>query len=60
MEQLPEMIEEGLRSEALRESREAVRKECWECVGEAAMRTADYLEEVRDRLNNGSQTTKAS
>ena len=60
LEQLPEMIEDSLRSESLRESREAVRKASWECVGEAAKRTADYLEEVRERLNNDTELSEVS
>ena len=48
--QLPAMIEESLHSDALRESREAVRKESWECVGESAVRIADYLMNTRERL----------
>ena len=60
VERLPEMIEESLHSDALRESREKVRRESWECVGESAVRIADYLEEVRERLNSVQETKKVS
>ena len=58
VDRLPEMIEESLKSEERKESREAVRKASWECIGESAERIADYLQMVRDRLHAGVETAE--
>ena len=59
VDRLPEMIEESLKSEERKESREAVRKASWECIGESAERIADYLQATRNRLQAGAETTDA-
>lgn len=59
MEQIKNLIDQCLADEKYAHGRDIARKECWEHIGEAAKRTADYLEAKLKELSN-EKVTKGS
>ena len=50
MEDLKGLIDECIANPAGDEDRKAVKEETWECYGEGAVRTAEYLINKREEL----------
>lgn len=52
MQEIKSLIDKCLSDERFANGRNIARSECWEYIGEGALRTADYLQEKLDEIRN--------